>query len=77
MEIFVSIYKENVHIISVPLKWLQQKLMILTKTLQPLSNLFELENIKLYMNFSFFCFLSLIYLGFADFLSHGSHLPLL
>ena len=54
-----------------------KNIMILIKTLQPLSNLFKLENIKLYMNFSFFCLISLIYLVFADFLSHGSHLTLL
>ena len=44
-----------------------KNLMILTKTLQSLSNLFELENNILYMNFHFFCLISLIYLVFADF----------
>ena len=38
--------------------------MILTITLQPLFNQFELENIKFYMNFSFFCLISQIYLVF-------------
>ena len=31
-----------------------KNVMILTKTPQPLSNIFDLENIKFYMNFSFF-----------------------
>ena len=50
-----------------------------SKTLQPFSNLFELENTKLYINFSFFCLMSfsLIYLVFASFSLYGYHLPLI
>ena len=47
VRIIVSIYKENLHIIFLPLKWLQQKCNVShSKTLQPLSNLFEHQNTK-------------------------------
>ena len=53
--VFVSIYKENLHIIFLPLKTLQQKFNVShSKTLQPLSNLFEHQNTKFKSIFHFF-----------------------
>ncbi|CAN6983675.1 unnamed protein product, partial [Brassica oleracea var. botrytis] len=45
---------KNLHILTLSLKWLQQKCNVHhSKTFQPLSNLFELINTKLYINLLF------------------------
>ena len=53
--IFASLYNFFLHILFLPLKWLQQNCNVShSKTLQTLSNIFEFENTKLYINFSIF-----------------------
>ena len=61
LEFLFPYIKKNLHILSTLLKWLQQKWYVPhSKTLQPLSNLFELINTKFYINllFSFHVFVT-------------------
>ena len=68
--IFISVYKENLRILYLSLKWLQQKCNIShSEILQPLFNLFELEDTKLYINFIFLFDVFLTILSWF-FLSH-------
>ena len=71
--------KKHLYILSLPLKWLQQKWYVPhSKAPQPLSNLFELINTKIYINLLFLSHVFLTSLScFAGFSSHGSHLPLI
>lgn len=76
---FVSLYKEKfTNSLSSSQMSTTKCNVHLSRTLQPLYNLFEFINTKLYINLLFLFHVFLTNLScFAGFSSHGSHLPLI